>query len=47
MPLQGYLAYQKPPPRRTLQWDYAQGPTVVLGWGRILMSEVPQGYHLT
>jgi len=31
-PLQGYLAHTKQPPRRTLQWAYAEGPTVVL-WG--------------
>ena len=27
----GYLAHQKHPPRRTLQWPYAQGPTVIQG----------------
>ena len=29
-----------PPPLRTLQQDYAQGPVEVLGGGRFLMSEV-------
>ena len=29
--IQGYLDFQKSPPRRTLQWAYAQGPMVVLG----------------
>ena len=40
--LQGYLTYKKPPPRRTLQWDYAQAPLAVQGGGgRFIMSEVP------
>ena len=30
---QGYLAYKKPPPRRTLQQDYAEGPIEALGGG--------------
>ena len=29
--VQGYLAHNKPPPHRTLHWDYASGPMVVLG----------------
>ena len=29
--LQGYLAHKKNAPTRTLQKDYTQGPTVVLG----------------
>ena len=33
--LQGYLAHKKLPPPRTLQWAYAQGPTVVLGKGAV------------
>ena len=33
-------AHKKPPPPRTLQWAYAWGPTVVLGGGQFLMSEV-------
>ena len=39
--LQGYLAHKKMPPPRTLQEAYAWGPTVVLGGGRFLVSEVP------
>ena len=31
--LQGHLAHKKLPPPKTLQQVYAQGPTVVLGWG--------------
>ena len=31
--LQGCLAYQKPPPHRTLQWDYTWVPLTVLGEG--------------
>ena len=31
--LQGYLAHKKQRPPWTLQWDYAQGPTVVIGVG--------------
>ena len=38
--LQGYLAHKKPQPPRNLQYDYAYGPTAVLGGGRFLMSEV-------
>ena len=30
---QGYLAHNQQPPPRTLQEDYTQGPTVVLGGG--------------
>ena len=44
--LQGYLAHKQPPPPRTLQQDYAEGPTEVLGGGCFLMSEVPL-YGLT
>ena len=40
-PIQGYLAYKKPPPRRTLQQEYARGPMVVLQGGLFFMSEVP------
>ena len=43
--VQGYLVHETPPPRRTLQWPYAQGPVVVLGRWVFLMSEVPL-YHL-
>ena len=39
--LQGCLAHKKQRPPRTLQWDNAQGPTVVLRGGLFLMSEVP------
>ena len=39
--LQGYVAHKKQPPPRTLKWAYAQGPTVALGGGKFLMSEVP------
>ena len=39
--LQGYLAHKRPQPHRTLQKDYAYGPTAVLGGGPFLMSEVP------
>ena len=38
--VQGYLAHKKQRPPRTLQQDYAQHLTVVLGGGRFLMSEV-------
>jgi len=31
--VQGYLAYKKTLPPRTLQWAYFQGPTVALGGG--------------
>ena len=41
MPVQGYLAHKKLRPPRTLQWDYTQGPVVVLGGGRFLMNEAP------
>ena len=27
--VQGYLAHKKQPPHKNLQWEYAQGPTVV------------------
>ena len=37
----GNLADKKTPPPRTLQQAYAQGPVVVLGGGRFLISEVP------
>ena len=33
--LQGYIAREKHPPRRTLQLDYTQGPVVVLGGGAV------------
>jgi len=39
--LQGCLAHKKPPHPRTLQWDYAYAPVVVLGGALFLMSEVP------
>ena len=39
--VQGCLAHKKPHPPRTLQYDYAYGPTPVPGGGRFLMSEVP------
>ena len=38
---QGYLAREQLPPPRTLQLDYAEGPMVILGGGRVLMSQVP------
>ena len=31
--VQGHLAHKKPPPNRTKQLAYAQGPMVVLGGG--------------
>ena len=39
--LQRSLAHKKTPLRKTLQWPYAQGPTVVLGGGQFFVSEVP------
>ena len=33
--VQGYLAHKKLLPPRTIQLDYAQGPTVVLGGGAV------------
>ena len=33
--LQGYLTHKKQPPLRTLQYDYTQGPMVVLGGGAV------------
>jgi len=40
--VQGYHAHKTPPPRRTLQEDYVQGPMVVLArGGGVLISEVP------
>ena len=33
--VKGYLAHKKPPPRRTLQQDYAQGLVVALGGGAV------------
>jgi len=36
--LQEYLVHKKPPPRRTLQWGYTQGPMVFLG-GRAVSYE--------
>ena len=39
--LQGYLAHETPPPRRTLQNPDAQGPMVILGGWGFLMREVP------
>ena len=44
--LQGYLAHKKHPPPRTLQSDYTSGPTVVLGVGLFLMSEVPLNMYI-
>jgi len=29
--VQGHLAHNKHPPPRTLQWNYTEGPMVVLG----------------
>ena len=44
--LQGHLAYKKPPPCRTVRWDYAQALLVLPEGGRFLMSEVPlKGHH--
>ena len=34
-PAQGYLAHEKHPPPRTLQWDYTKGPVMVLGGGAV------------
>jgi hypothetical protein len=42
--MQGYLAHKKPPSLRTLQYEHAVGPMVVLGGG-VLMSEVPLYCH--
>ena len=39
--LQGYLAHEKHPPRRTLQEDYALSPMVVLGRWVFLMRGTP------
>ena len=41
--VQGYLAHEKHPSRRTLHQPYAKGPMVVLGLGGwvLLMREVP------
>ena len=39
--VQGYLAHQKPPPHRTLQYAYVQGPMVVPGGGLFPLGEVP------
>ena len=39
--IQGHLAHEKQPPRRTLQEDQAQGPMVILGGWVFRMSEVP------
>jgi hypothetical protein len=39
--VQEYLAHEKAPPPRTLQWTYAQCPIAVLVGVRFLMSEVP------
>ena len=36
-----YLAHTKTLSPRTLQQPYGQGPTIVLGVRRLLMSEVP------
>ena len=38
----GYLAHQKTPPPRTLQYMYAKGPMAVLSWGVGITSEVPK-----
>ena len=38
---QGYLAHKKAPPPRNLQKAYAYGPTVLVGGGAFLISEVP------
>ena len=38
MDIQGYLADQKQRPPRTLQYDYAQGPTEAL-WGGAVSYE--------
>ena len=39
--LQGYLAHNNPPPLKTPQWPYAEGPVVILGGWVFLRSEVP------
>ena len=39
--IQRYLAHKYPPLFETLQLAYAKDPTVVLGGGVFLMSEVP------
>ena len=38
--LKGYLAHKKRQPPRALQYDYAYGPTVILGGWLFLMSEI-------
>jgi hypothetical protein len=44
--MQGYLAHKKPPSLRTLQYDHAVGPMVVLEGGWFLMSEAPLYCHV-
>ena len=39
--MQGYLAHKKQRPPRNLRQDYAEGPVVVPGAGRFVVSEVP------
>ena len=41
--LQGYLAHQQQRPPRTLQKDYAWGPTVVLGEGGLFLISLRAG----
>jgi hypothetical protein len=36
---QGYLAHKKVPPPRTLQQDYAKGPTGAYGGGAVFLSD--------
>ena len=40
-PLQGYLAHDPPPPRRTLQKPHVYGPMVILGGGSFLRARYP------
>jgi len=39
--LQGYLAHQKRPSRRTLRYDHPYGPMVALGGGGFLLARHP------
>ena len=34
-PIQGYLTHKKQRPPKTLLWEYAEGPMVVLGRGAV------------
>ena len=46
-PLQGYLVYKKQRPSKTIQQDYAKGPTVVLGgWAVSYERGIPVEGHI-